>query len=86
MQDTFYINDQVLLRTHTFGSQVHFMKNNEPPVRILINASIEMRHMLEVIVCFIKLKAYMLIRMGTFELKGTEYFAKEFLVQMLNQI
>ena len=35
MQDTFYINDNILLRTHTSGSQIHFMENNKPPIRIL---------------------------------------------------
>ena len=28
MQDTFYINKNLLLRTHTSGSQIHFMENN----------------------------------------------------------
>ncbi len=35
MQDTFYISDEVVLRTHTSGSQIHFMKEHEPPVRII---------------------------------------------------
>ena len=35
MQDTFYIDNNLLLRTHTSGSQIHFMKKNEPPIRIL---------------------------------------------------
>ena len=35
MQDTFYIGNDSLLRTHTSSSQVHFMENNEPPIRIL---------------------------------------------------
>ena len=35
MQDTFYINDNVLLRTHTSDTQIHFMENHEPPVRII---------------------------------------------------
>ena len=35
MQDTFYISDEVLLRTHTSDTQIHFMENNKPPVRII---------------------------------------------------
>ena len=35
MQDTFYINDDVLLRTHTSSTQIHFMENNNPPIRII---------------------------------------------------
>jgi phenylalanyl-tRNA synthetase alpha chain len=35
MQDTFYINDQVLLRTHTSPMQVRTMERRRPPVRII---------------------------------------------------
>tara|TARA_B100000029_G_scaffold382590_1_gene377895 strand:- start:605 stop:1615 length:1011 start_codon:yes stop_codon:yes gene_type:complete len=35
MQDTYYLNDDKLLRTHTSASQIHFMENNKPPVRII---------------------------------------------------
>ena len=35
MQDTFYLNDGNVLRTHTSNSQIHFMMDNEPPVRII---------------------------------------------------
>ena len=35
MQDTFYISDEVLLRTHTSDTQIHYMENHEPPVRII---------------------------------------------------
>ena len=28
MQDTFYIYNNLLLRRHTSGSQIHFMENN----------------------------------------------------------
>lgn len=34
-QDTFYINDNVLLRTHTSPVQARYMKENKPPVRII---------------------------------------------------
>jgi len=35
MQDTFYINKETLLRTHTSSSQIHFMEKNEPPLKII---------------------------------------------------
>ena len=34
MQDTFYLPDGNLLRTHTSAVQIHFMEENEPPIRI----------------------------------------------------
>jgi len=35
MQDTFYITDSVLLRTHTSNIQTRFMEGNKPPIRII---------------------------------------------------
>lgn len=35
MQDTFYVSDNVVLRTHTSPIQVRFMKGRTPPVRII---------------------------------------------------
>ena len=35
MQDTYYLNNEKLLRTHTSASQIHFMENNPPPVKII---------------------------------------------------
>jgi len=34
-QDTFYINDTTVLRTHTSPVQVRYMLNNKPPIRII---------------------------------------------------
>ncbi len=34
-QDTFYINDKILLRTQTSSVQVHVMENQKPPIRII---------------------------------------------------
>ncbi len=34
-QDTFYINDNILLRTQTSPVQVHVMENQKPPIRII---------------------------------------------------
>ncbi|RJQ49840.1 MAG: phenylalanine--tRNA ligase subunit alpha [Nitrospiraceae bacterium] len=35
MQDTFYISDDVVLRTHTSSVQVRVMENNSPPLRVI---------------------------------------------------
>ncbi|MGQ9688236.1 MAG: phenylalanine--tRNA ligase subunit alpha [Desulfobaccales bacterium] len=35
MQDTFYFNDKVLLRTHTSPMQIRVMEKRRPPVRII---------------------------------------------------
>jgi phenylalanyl-tRNA synthetase alpha chain len=35
MQDTFYVEDNIVLRTHTSPVQVRIMEKREPPVRIL---------------------------------------------------
>lgn len=36
MQDTFYLPDGNLLRTHTSSVQIRYMENNEPPIRIAV--------------------------------------------------
>jgi phenylalanyl-tRNA synthetase alpha chain len=35
-QDTFYVDEQVLLRTHTSPVQVRYMESHPPPVRIIV--------------------------------------------------
>ena len=35
MQDTFYLDENKLLRTHTSPVQIRFLENNAPPVRII---------------------------------------------------
>ncbi|MFN7013882.1 MAG: phenylalanine--tRNA ligase subunit alpha, partial [Bacteroidia bacterium] len=35
MQDTFFIEDQIALRTHTSSIQIRVMENQKPPIRIL---------------------------------------------------
>jgi phenylalanyl-tRNA synthetase alpha chain len=35
MQDTFYISEDVVLRTHTSSVQVRVMENNVPPLRVI---------------------------------------------------
>lgn len=35
MQDTFYVSDNLLLRTQTSAGQIRVMENNRPPIKIL---------------------------------------------------
>ena len=35
MQDTFYLDENILLRTHTSPVQIRYLENNPPPVRII---------------------------------------------------
>lgn len=35
MQDTFYINESILLRTHTSPGQVHVMTSTKPPIKVM---------------------------------------------------
>ncbi|MBS3809173.1 MAG: phenylalanine--tRNA ligase subunit alpha [Desulfobacterales bacterium] len=35
MQDTFYVSDNVVLRTHTSPIQVRYMESRQPPVRVI---------------------------------------------------
>jgi len=35
MQDTFYINSELLLRTHTSNTQLRVMESHKPPIRII---------------------------------------------------
>ena len=36
MQDTFYINDNILLRTQTSAMQARIMTNQQPPIRVVV--------------------------------------------------
>lgn len=35
MQDTFYVDDEIVLRTHTSNTQIHTMMENNPPIKII---------------------------------------------------
>ena len=35
MQDTFYLDNKVMLRTHTSGTQIHYMETHQPPFRMI---------------------------------------------------
>ncbi|MFC1480643.1 phenylalanine--tRNA ligase subunit alpha [Candidatus Neomarinimicrobiota bacterium] len=81
MQDTFYIGENLLLRTHTSNNQIHAMQEMRPPVRILMpgrvyrNEAINARsHCL-----FHQIEGLVVDRnISMAELKGTlTHFAKE---------
>ena len=36
MQDTFFVEDRAVLRTHTSNVQIHLMENEEPPIRYIV--------------------------------------------------
>ena len=36
MQDTFFIEEDVVLRTHTSNVQIHLMENTDPPLRYIV--------------------------------------------------
>ena len=36
MQDTFFIDEDTVLRTHTSNVQIHLMEDNEPPLRVIV--------------------------------------------------
>ena len=36
MQDTFFVQEDVVLRTHTSNVQIHLMENTEPPLRYIV--------------------------------------------------
>ena len=81
MQDTFYISDEVLLRTHTSDTQIHFMENHEPPVRIIAPGRVYRNEDVSVrsYCLFHQIEGLYVDSGVTFaELKGTlDYFARE---------
>ena len=82
MQDTFYTKDSNLLRTHTSGSQIHFMENSSPPIRILSPGRVYRNEDISVrsYCLFHQIEGLYVDEKVTFsDLKGTlDYFAKEF--------
>ena len=87
MQDTYYLQNDKLLRTHTSASQIHFMEDNQPPIKIISpgrvyrNEDISVRsyclfHQIEGL--------YVDNNVSFSDLKGVmEYFQKNILVKML---
>ena len=81
MQDTFYITDEVLLRTHTSDTQIHYMEQHEPPVRIIAPGRVYRNEDISVrsYCLFHQVEGLYVDSDVTFaELKGTlDYFAQE---------
>ena len=81
MQDTFYITDEVLLRTHTSDTQIHFMEKHEPPVRIIVPGRVYRNEDISVrsYCLFHQIEGLYVDKKVTFsDLKGTlDYFARE---------
>ena len=81
MQDTFYISKEVLLRTHTSDTQIHYMENHEPPVRIIAPGRVYRNEDISVrsYCLFHQVEGLYVDTSVTFaELKGTlDYFARE---------
>jgi len=81
MQDTFYITDEVLLRTHTSDTQIHFMETHDPPVRIIVPGRVYRNEDISVrsYCLFHQIEGLYVDHKVTFsDLKGTlDYFAHE---------
>lgn len=81
MQDTFYLSPETLLRTHTSGCQIHFMKDHEPPVRIISPGRVYRNEDISVrsYCLFHQIEGLYVDKKVTFaDLKGTlNYFAKQ---------
>lgn len=81
MQDTFYVDDTHVLRTHTSPIQVHTMENEKPPLRVLAPGSVfrcdsDVSHSPN----FHQIEALLVDRkVSMADLKGTiAFFAREF--------
>ncbi len=81
MQDTFYFDDGLLLRTHTSPVQIRYMENNQPPIRIIAPGRVyrcdsDMTHT----PMFHQVEGLVVDESTTFaDLKGIlEYFVREF--------
>ena len=80
MQDTFYIDKETLLRTHTSSSQIHFMEKNQPPIRVISPGRVYRNEDISVrsYCLFHQIEGLYIDRNVKFsDLKGTlDYFAK----------
>ncbi|HYQ86988.1 MAG TPA: phenylalanine--tRNA ligase subunit alpha [Bacteroidota bacterium] len=82
MQDTFFITDKVLLRTHTSPVQIRVMENQKPPVRVIIPGRVYRNEAISArsYCLFQQVEGLYVDRLVTFsELKGTLVsFARQF--------
>ncbi len=81
MQDTFYIDDDLLLRTHTSNNQIHAMETMAPPLRIIMPGRVYRNEAISArsYCTFHQIEGLVVDRNTSFaELKGTlQYFARE---------
>jgi phenylalanyl-tRNA synthetase alpha chain len=85
MQDTLYLPDGNLLRTHTSNIQIRYMKDNDPPIRILAPGRCYRRDTVDAThaAVFHQVEFFAVDENLTFtDLKGT---IKEFLQQMFGE-
>jgi phenylalanyl-tRNA synthetase alpha chain len=85
MQDTFYLPDGNLLRTHTSAVQIRYMEANEPPIRILAPGRCYRRDTVDAThsAVFHQIELLAVDQQLTFtDLKGT---IKEFLLQLFGE-
>ncbi|MDJ0735779.1 MAG: phenylalanine--tRNA ligase subunit alpha [Nostocaceae cyanobacterium] len=86
MQDTFYLPDGNLLRTHTSSVQIRFMETEEPPIRIVAPGRVYRRDTVDAThaAVFHQIELLAVDEGLTFtDLKGT---IKEFLQQMFGDL
>lgn len=86
MQDTFYLPDGNLLRTHTSSVQIRYMEKHEPPLRIIAPGRVYRRDTVDAThaAVFHQIELLAVDKELTFtDLKGT---IKEFLRQMFGEL
>jgi phenylalanyl-tRNA synthetase alpha chain len=81
MQDTFYLADDLLLRTHTSNNQIHAMQTMRPPLRIIMPGRVYRNEAISArsFCTFHQVEGLLVDRdVSMAELKGTlQYFARE---------
>ena len=80
MQDTFFVEKDVVLRTHTSNVQIHLMENSEPPLRYIVPGRVYRNEAISFksYCLFHQVEALVVDKNISFgDLKGTlEYFVK----------
>ncbi|MEE9167407.1 MAG: phenylalanine--tRNA ligase subunit alpha [Candidatus Neomarinimicrobiota bacterium] len=82
MQDTFYVSEDVVLRTHTSNTQIHIMEKEQPPLRVIVPGRVYRNEAVSVrsYCLFHQVEGLYINRSVSFaELKGTlEFFVGKF--------
>ncbi|MDJ0507860.1 MAG: phenylalanine--tRNA ligase subunit alpha [Crocosphaera sp.] len=85
MQDTFFLSENILMRTHTSPVQIRYMESHEPPIRIVAPGRVYRRDTVDAThsAVFHQVEILAVDKGLTFtDLKGT---IKEFLAQMFGE-